>query len=165
MLIRGATRADLPEILEIYNDVVRNTTAIYDEDISTLGQRLAWFDERQRRGLPVLVAEIDRQVAGFSSFGDWRTRWGYRFTVEHSVHVRADLRGNGFGRALVEALFPHAARLGMHMMIAQIDSAATASIRMHAKLGFETVGTFKQVANKFDRWLDLIAMQRLVSPP
>ena len=163
MLIRDATRSDLPAILAIYNDVVENTTAIYDERVSTLEERQIWFEERRRRGWPVLVAESNGEVVGFSTFGEWRTRWGYRFTVEHSVHVRADRRGQGFGRALVEALFPRAAVLGMHVMIAQIDSEARASLRLHEKLGFEVVGTFREVACKSGRWLNMIAMQRIIS--
>jgi len=165
MLIRDATSADLPAILAIHNDVVITTTAIYDQGVSTLAQRQAWFEERRQQGLPVLVADREREVVGFSSFGGWRSRWGYRFTVEHSVHVRADRRGLGFGRALIEALFPRAAALGMHVMIAHIDSAASSSLRLHQKLGFETVGTFHQVGHKFDRWLDLVAMQRRLSGP
>ncbi len=160
MRIRDATDADLPEILAIYNDVVATTTAIYEERASTLEERTAWFEDRRRHGLPVLVAESGGEVVGFSSFGEWRSRWGYRFTVEHSVHIRADRRGQGFGRALIEALFPRASALGMHVMIAHIDSEATASCRLHQQLGFEPVGTFRQVARKFDRWLDLVAMQR-----
>jgi L-amino acid N-acyltransferase len=162
MLIRDATDADLPEILAIYNDVVATTTAIYDERASTLEERRAWYEDRRRHGLPVLVADSGGEVVGFSSFGEWRSRWGYRFTVEHSVHVRADRRRQGFGRALIEALFPPASALGMHVMIAHIDSAATASCRLHRQLGFEPVGTFRQVAHKFDRWLDLVAMQRTI---
>jgi L-amino acid N-acyltransferase YncA len=162
MLIRAATNADLPAILDIYNDVVTTTTAIYDECTSTLDERKAWFEQRGRCGLPVLVAELDHQVAGFSSFGEWRSRWGYRYTVEHSVHVRADRRGQGIGRVLIEALFPYATALGMHVMIAHIDSEATASLRLHEKLGFAQVGTFRQVGHKFDRWLDLVAMQRAI---
>jgi L-amino acid N-acyltransferase len=160
MLIRDATHADLPQILAIYNDVVLNTTAIYEQHASSLPERQQWFDERRRQGLPVLVADLDGQVAGFSSFGSWRARWGYRHTVEHSVHVRADLRGRGVGRALIEALFPLAAAAGMHAMIAHIDGEAVSSLRLHARLGFEPVGTFRQVGRKFDRWLDLVAMQR-----
>jgi phosphinothricin acetyltransferase len=160
MLIRDATNADLPAILAIYNDVVTNTTAIYDQRPSTLDERQSWFDARGRAGLPVLVAELDREVVGFSSFGEWRSRWGYRYTVEHSVHVRADCRGRGFGRALIEVLFPRAAALGMHMMIGHIDSAATASLRLHEKLGFTTIGTFREVAQLHNRWLSVVAVQR-----
>jgi len=161
MLIRDATHADLQAILAIYNDVVTNTTAIYDERVSTLtngkpGSRPA------AAGLPVLVAELDHEVVGFSSFGEWRSRWGYRYTVEHSVHVRADCRGKGFGRALIEALFPRAAALGMHMMIGHIDSAAAASLRLHEKLGFTRVGSFPEVARLHGGWLSLVAMQRKI---
>src|SRR5262245_16727713 len=131
MLIRDARDSDLPGILAIYNDVVLTTTAIYDETISTLEARREWYAARKRQGLPVLVADVDGAVAGFSSFGEWRSRWGYRFTVEHSVHVRADCRGRGFGRALIEALFPHAAALGMHVMIGAIDSESVASLHLH----------------------------------
>ena len=160
MRIRDAATADLQAILAIYNDVVTNTTAIYDERPSTLEARQSWFDSRVRHGLPVLVAELEGEVAGFSSFGEWRSRWGYRYTVEHSVHVRADCRGRGFGRALIEALFPRAAALGMHMMIGHIDSGATASLRLHEKLGFTVVGTFREVGRLRDRWLSVVAMQR-----
>ena len=100
---------------------------------------------------------------GVAAFGDLRdsVRWpGYRYTVEHSVHVRADCRARGFGRALIEALFPRAAALGMHMMIGHIDSAAAASLRLHEKLGFTTVGTFREVAKLRDGWLTLVAVQR-----
>jgi L-amino acid N-acyltransferase len=160
MDIRDATAADLPQILAIYNDVVLNTTAIYDRTISTLDERRAWFEGRKAQGMPVLVGESNGEVLGFSSFGEWRSRWGYRFTVEHSVHVRADRRGRGHGRALIEALFPRAAQMSVHIMVAHIDAAATASVHLHRKLGFEYVGTFREVGHKFDRWLDLVCMQR-----
>jgi len=110
MRIRDATIADVPAILAIYNDVVTNTTAIYDQHPSTLKERQDWFETRSR-SFPVLVGELDGAVVGFSTFGEWRSRWGYRFTVEHSVHVRADCRGKGFGRQLIEVLFPRAAAM------------------------------------------------------
>ena len=160
MIIRDARDSDLQGILDIYNDVVMTTTAIYDETVSTLEQRRAWFDARRGQGWPVLVGEEAGEVIGFSSFGEWRARWGYRFTVEHSVHVRADQRGRGHGRALIEALFPLAVEMKMHVMIGHIDSAAAASIRLHEKLGFERVGYYREVAWKFERWLDLVAVQK-----
>src|SRR5882672_3820240 len=160
MRIRDATDADVPAILTIYNDVVTNTTAIYDERPSTLEERQAWFDGRRSKNFPVLVGELNGEVVGFSSFGEWRSRWGYRYTVEHSVHVRADCRGRGFGQALIEALFPRAAALGMHMMIGHIDSAATASLRLHEKLGFTLIGTFREVGRLHNRWLSVVAVQR-----
>ena len=160
MRIRDATDTDLPAILAIYNDVVTNTTAIYDQHPSTLEERRGWLESRRRNNLPVLIGELQDEVVGFSSFGEWRSRWGYRYTVEHSVHVRADCRGRGFGRALVEALFPRAAALGMHTMIGHIDSEAIASLRLHEKMGFRTIGTFREVGRLRDRWLDVVAVQR-----
>lgn len=111
-------------------------------------------------------SELDDEesIVGFSTFGEWRSRWGYRYTVEHSVHVRADCRGRGYGRALIEALFPRAAALGMHMMIGHIDSAATASLRLHEKLGFTRVGTFHEVGKLRSGWVSVVAMQREILP-
>jgi len=159
MRIRDATKSDVPAILGIYNDVVTNTTAIYDERPSTLEERQAWFEARSKN-FPVLVGELNGEVVGFSTFGEWRSRWGYRFTVEHSVHVRADCRGKGFGRQLIEVLFPRAAAMNVHMMIAHIDSAAVASLRLHEKLGFKNVGTFREVGKMRGGWLSVVAMQK-----
>lgn len=158
--IRDAVRSDVPSILEIHNDVVRNTTSIYDRHQSTLEEREAWFDARMERGFPVLVLESEGVVAGFSSFAEWRPRWGYRFTVEHSVHVRADCRNRGIGRALMEALFVRAIERDVHAMVGHIDSAAVASVHLHRKLGFETIGTFREVGRMTGGWLDIIAMQK-----
>ena len=160
MRIRDATDTDVPAILAIYNDVVTNTTAIYDERPSTLEERQVWFEGRRGKNFPVLVGELNGEVVGFSTFGEWRSRWGYRYTVEHSVHVRADCRGKGFGRKLIEVLFPRAVALGMHTMIGHIDSAATASLRLHEKLGFRLVGTFREVGRLREGWLDVVAVQR-----
>jgi phosphinothricin acetyltransferase len=99
-------------------------------------------------------------VLGFASFGDFRPWPGYRHTVEHSVHVAEPARGQGIGTALVAALLPRASSLGKHMMIAGIDAANAASIRMHERLGFERSGVLREVGRKFDRWLDLLFMQR-----
>jgi L-amino acid N-acyltransferase len=166
MQIRDAVPADLPAILAIYNDVVANSTAIYSVAPSTLEERRAWFDARRASGFPVLVCASGAEVLGYSSFGEWRGAWaGYRHTVEHSVHVRADRRGAGLGQRLVEALFPLAAAKGMHVMIGAIDAANDGSIRFHKRLGFAEAGHFREVGRKFDRWLDLVFMQRFLDAP
>ena len=164
--IRAATDADLPSILAIYNEVIATSTAVYASEPSTLDERRTWFSARRAQGFPVVVAVDGDEVLGFASFGEWRGAWrGYRYTVEHSVHVRHDVRGQGVGRALVEALFPIALGLGKHVMIGGIDAANHASIRFHARLGFERVASFREVGHKFGRWLDLIFMQRFLDPP
>ncbi|NIY74038.1 N-acetyltransferase [Thalassospira sp. HF15] len=159
MHLRGATKDDVPEILEIYNQVLRDSTAIYDDTPSTLDERHAWFEERQEKGFPVFVVEHDGRVLGFGSYGPWRTRWGYRFTVEHSVHVHIDHRGKGVGGVLVRALIAHAKQAGKHVMMGGIDAENVNSIRFHERFGFVEVGRARQVARKFDRWLDLVTMQ------
>lgn len=164
MLIRPASEADLSGILAIYNEVVRTSTAVYTDEESSLDQRRAWFRDRRALGYPILVAEDGAgEVAGFSSFGDFRPWPGYRFTVEHSVYIRMDCRGQGLGTALIEPLLAEATALGKHVMIAGIDAANPASIRLHEKLGFTRVGRLHEVGTKFGRWLDLVFMQRLLT--
>ena len=162
MQIRDAVETDLPGLLAIYNDVIATSTAIYSYVPVTLEDRREWWRARTAMGYPVLVAVDKSGVLGFSTFGDFRTWPGYRFTVEHSVHVRADTRGRGVGKELVQALFPPAAALGKHVMIAGVDAANEASIRFHERLGFERSGHLREVGHKFDRWLDLVFLQRWI---
>jgi L-amino acid N-acyltransferase YncA len=160
--ISGAAHTQLPEILAIYNEVIRNTTAVYSDAEVTLANREAWFDAKARQGFPVLVATDASGVLGFGTFGDFRAWPCYRHSVEHSVHVRADRRRRGIGRALVLALLDAAARSGKHVMIAGIDAENVTSIALHESLGFIVVGHFREVGFKFGRWLDLKFMQRLI---
>ena len=168
MPIRAAAPDDLPAILAIYNDVIATSTAVYALEPATLDERRAWLEARRAQGFPVLVAtDGDRaEVLGFASFGEWRGAWpGYRYTVEHSVHVRADRRGTGVGRGLVEALFGLAREMGKHVMIGGIDAMNEASMRFHERLGFERVAHFREVGRKFGRWLDLVFVQRMLDGP
>ncbi|MFP8966901.1 GNAT family N-acetyltransferase [Pokkaliibacter sp. CJK22405] len=166
MLIRSATPEDLPAILAIYNEVIANSTAVYALDPVSLESRVQWFNDRTAQGFPVLVAEDQHEVVGFSSFGEWRAAWpGFRFTVEHSVHVRADQRGKGVGVQLVEALFPLARDKGMHVMLGGIDADNAGSVRFHERLGFEEVARFPEVGHKFGRWLNLVFMQKFLDEP
>jgi phosphinothricin acetyltransferase len=162
MEIRAAAEPDLPGLLAIYNDVIATSTAVYSYIPVTLEDRQQWWRARVTQGYPVLVATDASGVLGFSTFGDFRAWPGYRFTVEHTVHVRADSRGQGVGQRLVEALFPRAAALGKHVMIAGVDAANTASIRFHERLGFERAGHLREVGFKFERWLDLVFLQRWI---
>jgi phosphinothricin acetyltransferase len=111
---------------------------------------------------PVLVAVDHGEVVGFASFGDFRMWPGYRFTVEHTVHVRAGMRGQGVGTALMRLLVERAARLGKHVMIAGVDADNAGSLVFHERLGFTRVAHFREVGFKFGRWLDLVFLQRLL---
>ncbi|QXH36340.1 GNAT family N-acetyltransferase [Pseudomonas muyukensis] len=158
-LLRDALPDDLPGILDIYNDAVANTTAIWNETPVDLANRQAWFESRAQQGYPVLVAVDDSGVLGYASFGDWRPFEGFRHTVEHSVYIRGDQRGKGLGPALMEALVERARRCDKHVMVAAIERGNTASIRLHERLGFSITGQMPQVGVKFGRWLDLTFMQ------
>ena len=164
MLIRDADENDLPAILAIYNDVIATSTAIYADDPVTLADRKAWLEARRAQGYPVLVAEIGGEVAGFASFGDFRAWPGYRFTVEHSIHIHADRRGQGVGKELMLALIPRARTAGKHVLIAGVDAANEASIRFHERLGFNRVAHFHEVGFKFGRWLDLVFLELILGP-
>jgi len=158
-MIDAATRHDLPEILAIYNEVIRNSTAVYT-DVEFTGERgQAWFDAKAGSGFPFIVARDASGIVGFGSFGEFRAWPCYRHSVEHSVHVRADRRGRGVGRALVMELMARAAASSKHIMIAGIDADNAASIGLHLKLGFMNVGHFHEVGYKFGRWLDLVFLQ------
>lgn len=161
--IRRATRDDVLAILEIYNDAVLTTTASYDYEPRTLEHRLAWFEDHERNDYAIFVAlDATGRVIGWSSLSRYHDRLGFRFTAENSVYVAADQRGGGVGKALLAPLIEAARARGLHAVIAAIDASNEASIRLHASFGFIEVGRFKQVGYKFDRWLDLVYMQRLV---
>jgi phosphinothricin acetyltransferase len=161
--IRDATEADLAGIMDIYNDAVANTTAIWNETLVDLANRKEWFAARMARGFPVIVATVDGSLAGYASYGDWRAFEGFRHTVEHSVYVHRDFRGGGIGGILMQELITRAASNGVHVMIAAIESENAASIRLHEKLGFRIAGRFSEVGIKFGRWLDLTCMELKLS--
>lgn len=157
--LRDATEADLPAILAIYNHAVAETTAIWNETLVDLDNRRAWFDQRQSRGFPILVAEVEGKIAGYASYGDWRPFDGFRHSVEHSVYVEKDFYGRGLGRALMTALIDRARTGGIHVMVAAIEAGNDGSIALHKSLGFRLVGTHHEVGQKFGRWLDLTMME------
>jgi L-amino acid N-acyltransferase len=160
--VRDAETADLPGLLEIYNDVIRTSTAVFSNEQVTIDERAAWLEARRAQGFPVLVTADEQGVAGFGSFGAFRSWPGYRTTVEHSVHVRADRRGQGLGTAIVVELIERAAALRMHAMIAGVEAENVASIRLHERLGFVTVARLPEIARKFDRWLDLVLLELII---
>jgi L-amino acid N-acyltransferase YncA len=159
--LRPATPADLPAIHTIYAPEVLRGTATFEldpPDLAELGRRLA---KVRTANLPWLVAELDGAVAGYAYAAAYRDRPAYRFTVEDSVYIAEGRREQGVGRALLEALLEGARAAGRRQMVAAIgDSANAGSIRLHRACGFTDVGTLRHVGFKFDRWLDVVLMQR-----
>jgi phosphinothricin acetyltransferase len=163
MKIRAALETDLPEILQIYNEAVLTTTATYDYEPRTLASQQAWFADHLQTGYPVFVADGDQGVAGWSSLSRYHTRYGYRFTAENSIYVAADRRGQGIGKQLMVPLIQSARQMGLRAILAGIDAENQASLRLHTHFGFEPVAHFKQIGYKFDRWLDVIFLELLLS--
>ncbi|MBN9668795.1 GNAT family N-acetyltransferase [Roseibium aggregatum] len=164
MVVRDAAPQDVPSILAIYNGAVRDTTAAWTSKEETLDERLTWFEDRQKQDLPVLVAADGDSVLGFASYGPFRPREGYRFTVEHSVYVAPSARRQGIGRSLLEHLVQIAEARNFHLMVGVVDGANDASIALHEKLGFEVSGRLPQAGTKFGRWLDLVFLTRVLNP-
>lgn len=158
-MIDVACRQDLAEILAIYNEVIRNTTAVYTEFELSAARGESWFEAKRGGGFPFIVSKDASGITGFGTFGEFRAPPCYQQTVEHSVHVRRDCRGQGIGRELVSELMARASAMQKHIMIAGIDADNVASIKLHQSLGFVNVGHFHEVGFKFGRWLDLVFLE------
>jgi L-amino acid N-acyltransferase len=168
IVVRTATADDLPATLAIYNELIGTTTVAWSEQPQTLAERREWFERQQLRGFPVLVAVEGAEVVGMTSFGDFRdsVHWpGYRFTAEHSIHVRDDRRGRGIGRLLMDELLATARARGIHVLVGAIDAANADSVRFHEACGFVEVARMPETGFKFGRWLDLVLVQRMVDAP
>jgi L-amino acid N-acyltransferase len=163
IIVRDAREDDLPAILDIYNDVILNTTAVYSEQPHTLQMRKDWFNDRSSNNFPVFVADADGVVAGFSSFGHFRAWPCYRYTVEVSVYVDTSYRGRGISKLLLQSLIARAGEMNMHALIAAISADNQVSINLHSSLGFKEVAHFKEVGYKFSRWLDLKFFELMLS--
>ncbi|HTP46010.1 MAG TPA: GNAT family N-acetyltransferase [Casimicrobiaceae bacterium] len=163
--LRTAREGDLAAVAAIYALHVRTGTASFEvqaPDESEMARR--WRDVVEQ-GWPYLVAVSAARVVGYAYAGAYRPRPAYRFTVEDSVYVEKEARGRGIGRALLGALIEASETAGARQMIAVIgDSTNAASIRLHASLGFRQVGLLQSVGRKFERWLDVVLMQRALGP-
>lgn len=165
VLIRRAGQSDLPAIHAIYNDAILNTTATWDEKPWPFERRQRWWAEHEADPTtPVLVAAAGDTVAGFAYLSWYRPKSGYRYTREDTLYVHPGWQGHGIGRALLAGLVECARELGLHVLIACIEATNVRSIRLHASLGFEPVGTEREVGFKFGRWLDATTMQLTLSP-
>ncbi|MGJ6980901.1 GNAT family N-acetyltransferase [Aestuariimicrobium soli] len=165
LTIRPATLADLPAITAIYNEAGVGTTASYDLAPVTVAERTAVFQDKQRHGHPTLVAVLDGETVGFASYGNFRDKAGYNYTVEHSVYVKSGHRAAGVGRMLMTALIDYAKGHGVHVMIGVLDGSNETSIAFHERMGFLEVARMPEVGRKFGRWLDIVMMQLTFDGP
>ncbi len=154
------------EVLDILNQAIVSSTALYDYKPRTVETMVGWLKQKNIGGFPVIGATNDAgQLMGFATYGTFRAWPAYKYSVEHSVYIHIDHRGKGLGRLLMQQLIISARRQQYHTMIGGIDISNIASISLHEKLGFNHAGTIKQAAYKFDRWLDLGFYQLLLDSP
>ncbi len=166
MLIRDAEDRDLPRIVALVNAFLLTTTTEWTETPHSLQDRHVWLESHRRAGDPVIVAEVNGEVAGFACYGDFRDsqKWpGYRFVVEHTIHVDERYWRGGVGRALIDALCQRAVTAGKRVMVAAIDGENVGSIRFHERCGFVEVARMPGIGFKFGRWLTLVMLQRRLS--
>jgi len=165
-LIPCEPRRHSAAILAIFNEAIANSTALYDYELRTDADMVDWFGGKAAKNYPVIGAENEAgELLGFASYGKFRERPAYKYTVEHSVYVDTRCRGQGVGRALLEAVIEAAEQQQYHVMVGGIDAANAVSIELHERLGFTHCGTVKQSGFKFGRWLDLALYQRILATP
>jgi len=164
-MIREAEARDVQAILDIYNDAILHTTAVYDYEPHSLEQRTGWYEQKRKDGFPVFVYEADGRIAGFASYGPFRAWAAYRYTIEHSIYVHRDVRRQGIGLALLQRLIDDANERRYAVMVGGIDASNENSIRLHEKVGFRHAGTIRRAGYKFDRWLDLAFYQLDLNGP
>jgi len=157
--IRPAETSDTEAIRAIRNDVIGHSTAMWTTRLLSPDEGRAWLAENIARR-SAYVAEADGKVVGIANWAPWRPKDGYRHTVEDSVYLTGGHQGQGLGAELLQTLIERAGESGAHVMMASIEATNARSIALHQRLGFEVVGTAREVGTKFGRWLDLTMMRR-----
>lgn len=153
-------------ILEILNEAIANSTALYDYKPRAPDTMVGWFKTKELGRYPVIGALGEGgELLGFASYGTFRAWPAYKYSVEHSVYVHKDHRGKGIGMALMRRLIDAARSQDYHVLVGGIDVANGASIALHEKLGFTHAGTVRQAGFKFGRWLDLAFYQLVLDTP
>lgn len=162
--IRDAIRTDMESVHRIFNDILINSTATFEEEPYTLQSWQEIFDFKLANNIPFLAVESDGAVIGYATYGAFRKASGYKITVEHSLHLASPFRGQGIGKKLLSELIQRASALGVKNMVAAVDADNLSSVRLHEKLGFKVVGRMDNVARKFSRDLSLVLLQlRIIS--
>lgn len=152
-------------ILEIFNHAIVHSTALYEYQPRTLSFIQQWFETKRAGNFPIIGLEQAGELLAFASYGRFRPHPAYKYSVEHSIYVHPEHRGQGLGKSLLKALIQEAEAQNYHLLIAGIDAQNVASIALHTRLGFVHAGTIQQAGFKFGRWLDLAFYQLILNTP
>ena len=162
MPIRPATKEDYPSIIDVYNWAVSETVATFDTEIKSLPTHLSFFQDFEK-GYPMHVLTHEEQVIGFALIKAFSDRKAYARTSELAIYIKPGFHRKGYGLALMNSILKAAKDFNQKVILSKIVSETIASLELHKKLGFEEVGTLKQVGYKFDRWLNVTILQKLLS--
>jgi phosphinothricin acetyltransferase len=160
--IEAAAPGDIPAIAAILNDAIANSVAAWREAPMGEAEMQVWFEDRTGNYAVLVARGVDGAVLGYAAYGAFRAYSGYRHTVEHSVYVRGDARGQGIGTALLARLTERARAQGFHVMIGALEANNEASVKLHLAQGFAETGRMPEVGRKFDRWLTLVFVQKIL---
>ncbi len=159
--IRHAQASDLQAIVDIYNHAVTTSVATFDLAPVKLEERRQWFAAFDAER-PLFTATLEEQVVGFAYYAKFREKAAYARTMEVSVYVDVDARGKGIGRLLLDTLIAHAKAQGVHVLMAVLGGDNPASHALHERAGFTPAGTWREVGRKFDAWVDVMVLQRIL---
>jgi phosphinothricin acetyltransferase len=153
-------------ILDIFNDAILHSTALYDYQARTMDNMVSWFNNKEAGNYPVIGIESESgELMGFASYGSFRAYPANKYTLEHSVYVANAHRGKGIASLLMQRLIELAQEQNYHTLIGSIDASNQPSIALHEKLGFTHAGTIRHAGFKFGDWLDLAFYQLLLPTP
>jgi L-amino acid N-acyltransferase YncA len=158
--MRDYRPGDAEAIAAIYAHYVRTSVCTFDFEPPTAAMTTEKFETMVRKGHPVVIGEVAGKVAGYAYASDFRPRAGYRFTCEDSIYLSPEMTGRGYGAILLRDVIAKAEAFGFKQMIAIIAGGIESSVRLHERFGFKTLGVFPKLGNKFDRWIDIVHMQR-----
>ena len=161
IIVREAQLEDIERLTEIYNWAVENTTASFDYTPQTVEKRKEWFSHYGGKH-PLIVAEVDGVVAGYSSLSKFREKEGYARTVEISVYVHPEFHGRGIGNRLMSEIINRGKDIGHHVIVAGITAGNDVSVKMHEKFGFKLCAHFRHVGYKFGQWQDCLFYELLL---
>jgi len=165
-IIKPCVEKQLPEILAIFNEAILNSTALYDYKPRTMENMAAWFDAKCKGNYPIIgIFDSSESLLGFGSYGSFRNWPAYKYTIEHSIYVRSDMRGKGLGKILLNEIINSATSQDYHVLVGGIDATNAISIKLHESLGFVYSGTIKHAGFKFGHWLDLAFYQLILKTP